>query len=215
MKNLLNTTVHRRINSISKTQPVAAAWSAQAVIYFIMLITTFLFTACKKYNANEPNEEEQTMSTKANVASPAFLNTSGISGQTIGELMQVRAATMKYQDTASAVADGYVNLDLKLPNMGFHFLKKELAEDGKFDLRKPEFLVYNPNANGKFELVAVEYGVPIDPNNPFTPPAGFTGDADEWDRNTLNSGLWTLHAWVWKFNPDGVFEMMNPDVIVP
>ena len=215
MKDLLNTTVHRRIDSISKTQPVSAAWSAQPVIYFIMLLAAFLFTACKKYNATEPNEEEQAMSARANGASPEFLNTTGISGQTLGELMQVRGATKKYQDTASAVADGYVNLNLKLPNMGFHFLKKELADDGKFDLRKPEFLVYNPNANGVFELVAVEYGVPIDPNNPFTPPAGFAGDADEWDRNTLNSGLWTLHAWVWKFNPDGVFEMMNPDVIVP
>jgi hypothetical protein len=72
--------------------------------------------------------------------------------------------------------------------------------------------VYNKLPNGKFQLVAVEYGVPIDPQHPDVPPAGFTGAADEWDFNTLNLGLWTLHAWVWKTNPNGVFAMTNPNV---
>jgi hypothetical protein len=81
-------------------------------------------------------------------------------------------------------------------------------------LLKPDILVYNKKDNDKYELVAVEYAVPIDSTRLHTPPQGFTGDADEWDFNTLNTGWWTLHAWVWEFNPDGVFKPMNPAVIV-
>ena len=42
-------------------------------------------------------------------------------------------------------------------------------------------------------------------------PAGFVGRADEWDANQAFN-LWTLHAWVYEFNPDGVFAPMNPRV---
>jgi hypothetical protein len=68
--------------------------------------------------------------------------------------------------------------------------------------------VYNRKSNGHFELVAVEYAVPIE-LSPNHAPAGFTGSADVWDRNE-GFGLWLLHAWVWHFNPDGVFNPTNP-----
>ncbi|HEU5168706.1 MAG TPA: hypothetical protein VFU29_24340 [Chitinophagaceae bacterium] len=48
MKDLLNITILCRINSISKAQSVSAAWNAQPVVYFIMLLATFLLTTCKK-----------------------------------------------------------------------------------------------------------------------------------------------------------------------
>lgn len=42
-------------------------------------------------------------------------------------------------------------------------------------------------------------------------PEGFQGSADRWfDDGTFH--LWTLHAWVWKNNPDGVFSPMNATV---
>ena len=97
--------------------------------------------------------------------------------------------------------------------MGYHILKAELVTS-VFDLRKPPILVYNKKNNGNFELVAVEYAIPIDPQSPNTPPEGFTGSEDVWDFNTLNTGWWTLHAWIWKNNPDGVFQPMNPTVVV-
>ena len=28
-------------------------------------------------------------------------------------------------------------------------------------------------------------------------------------------GLWILHVWVWKLNPNGVFNDVNPDVTCP
>ncbi len=208
-------TMNRQMKTATWAHSQPLTLYRQSLLCLLAVASTLLFTACQKYNAVEPNAGEELVSARAAGTNAQFITTYGVSGQTLGELMQVRAATRQYQDTLDAIADGYANLNLKLPNMGFHFGKRELIEDGKFDLSKPEFLVYNPDASGKFQLVAVEYGVPIDPANPITPPAGFTGDDDEWDRNTLNTGLWTLHAWVWKFNPDGVFKMMNPDVIVP
>lgn len=215
MKKLFSATISRQIKT--KTQSVPFAWSAQPFFYLIILLCTFLFTACKKYVANEPNNEEQPMSARANNGNHEFINSNAaLPAQTIEELFQVRAATAKYMDTAAAKEAGYVNTGIQLPNMGLHFANFGLVTDGKFDLAHPEFLVYNKLSNGNFELVAVEYGVPIDfanPANTNIPPAGFTGDADVWDFNTLGLGLWTLHAWVWKTNPNGVFKMMNP--IVP
>jgi len=34
------------------------------------------------------------------------------------------------------------------------------------------------------------------------------GHADQWDPNQTFQ-LWTLHAWVYEFNPDGVFAPFN------
>ena len=42
-------------------------------------------------------------------------------------------------------------------------------------------------------------------------PVGFVGHADEWDANQ-DFQLWTLHAWVFEFNQDGVFAPFNPRV---
>lgn len=214
MKNLFATEISNRINTSKKIESKSLAWSSQPVLYFIIIFATFLFTACKKYAASEPINEDTAKSANASIGNQEFTNgNSALPAQTIAELFQVRAATVKYMDTTGATADGYVNTGIQLPNMGLHFAKFDLVGDGKFDLTKPEFLVYNKNPNGNFELVAVEYGVPIDFQHTDIPPTGFTGDADEWDFNTLGLGLWTLHAWVWKTNPDGVFKMMNP--IVP
>ncbi|HET9824006.1 MAG TPA: hypothetical protein VFP87_01665, partial [Chitinophagaceae bacterium] len=137
----------------------------------------------------------------------------GLDPQTLWELQQVRAATAKYRNDSNAFRDGYVDINLKLPKMGYHFLKAALVTP-VFDLKKPPILVYNKTADGGFELLAVEYAIPIDPQTPNVAPEGFTGNNDEWDFNTLNTGWWTLHAWVWKNNPDGVFKPMNPSVQV-
>jgi hypothetical protein len=88
-------------------------------------------------------------------------------------------------------------------------MKASLA-DTIFDYRKPEILVYNKNNEGKVELVAVEYAVPIS-LRPNSAPEGFTGSTDVWKRDT-GFGLWLLHAWVWEYNPDGVFNPTNPSI---
>ncbi len=135
----------------------------------------------------------------------------GFSFTTFIELLKARLATAKYRDFDKAIADGYADIHVVMPNMGYHYMKSEIV-NAKFEITKPEILVYNKRLDGSFQLVAIEYAVPID-LTPEKAPEGFTGSADVWDRNT-GFGLWLLHAWVWQFNPDGVFHPTNPDVHV-
>ena len=214
MKNLFSAT-DRPIKVFMNAEVNYSKWSAQPIFYMAILFTAFLFTACKKYEANKPQTDntEQVTNNNGKPDAELFSQNSGLDPQTLLELQQVRAATARYQNIEHAFGDSYVDIGLVMPNMGYHFLKGELVSP-VFDMKKPPILVYNKKNNGKFELVAVEYAVPIDPQSTNTPPEGFTGNNDEWDFNTLNTGWWTLHAWVWKNNPDGVFKPMNPLVIV-
>lgn len=43
--------------------------------------------------------------------------------------------------------------------MGIHFVNGELVGDGAIDASAPEALMYEVNANGKLELIGVEYVV--------------------------------------------------------
>ena len=124
------------------------------------------------------------------------------------ELEKAKRATARYQDVKNAIADGYKDIDVVLPNMGRHFLKEALL-DGKFDAERPELLVYRDEPGMLLTLVAVEYAVPLKLSE--TPPAGFKGDADTWFADQRFQ-LWTLHAWVWKENPEGVFHSTNKQV---
>ena len=95
-----------------------------------------------------------------------------------------RFATAKYRDINNAMHDGYTNINVDVENMGHHFM----------NLNHPK-------------LVAVEYAIPLtDPK-----PEGFTGSADVWNGDS-GFPYWLLHAWVWEFNPDGVFNWTNPRV---
>jgi hypothetical protein len=124
------------------------------------------------------------------------------------ELEQVKRATARYHDLRHAIADGYVDIDVTIKNMGRHFLKDSLL-DAKFEAERPELLVYSPDANGRMALVAVEYAVPLSLSA--TAPEGFQGTGDEWFADQQFQ-LWTLHAWVWKQNSDGVFNATNSHV---
>lgn len=93
--------------------------------------------------------------------------------------------------------------------MGFHYLNAGLL-DANFELEKPEVLIYIENSSGGMELVAVEYGIPIeDIKNPLSPPEGYTGSNDVWKIDAEFS-LWTLHVWVPMENLEGIFTPRNP-----
>jgi hypothetical protein len=125
------------------------------------------------------------------------------------QLDEVRNATAKYLDVDKAVAAGYVDIGLLVPNMGWHYMKESLV-DARFDPDRPELLVYADDpCGGKRKLVAVEYAVPLALSR--KAPAGFIGRADEWDANQQFQ-LWTLHAWLFEYNQDGVFAPFNPRV---
>jgi len=151
--------------------------------------------------------EEPTTSPTRDLVVPLRANrTGGADGTLERQLERVRRATTRYHQIRRAIADGYTDINVVIPNMGQHYLRPALL-DAAFDLERPELLVYTSGDHPR--LVAVEYAVPLDLAP--TPPEGFAGDDDRWDRNTT-FGLWTLHAWVWRHNPDGVFAPMNTRV---
>jgi hypothetical protein len=89
--------------------------------------------------------------------------------------------------------------------MGLHFLNFDLVNDGVFDPKTPEALVYQFDLqSNEYRLVAVEYVSPLTSRA----PEGFIGPADQWGK--FGDLFWTLHAWVYEFNPTGVFAPTNP-----
>ena len=187
--------------------------NARNVTYGLFLLGTLLFTGCKKESVNENNDpaestQVQSAITSSNMKTGAELINmySGLSKQTTLELQQARAATARYRNIENALKDGYTNIGVDVENMGHHYMNPSLV-DGTFDIRKPEILVYNGDEDDGFELVAVEYAIPL--TAPM--PAGFTGSTDVWN-GTSGFPLWLLHAWVWAYNPDGVFNWTNSAV---
>jgi hypothetical protein len=206
INNEMNSSVEKLLNSYTMLY--------RSTVLLTALFFGSLLTGCMKQKEARPEETSTSGEVKNKASEMTVLyGKSGLSSETILQLQEVKDATAKYHTVENAFKDQYVDINLKLPNMGYHFLMSGLVSP-VFDVRKPAILVYNKKDNGSFQLVAVEYAIPIDWSKPNTPPEGFAGDADQWNFNTLNTGWWTLHAWVWQFNPDGVFKPMNPSVVV-
>jgi hypothetical protein len=143
--------------------------------------------------------------------------TGPISGETRSALAQVRAATAGYHDVSAAEADGFVQASpcVSNPNgpgaMGVHYVDMARLATG-FELTRPEVLIYEPQQNGRMRLVGVEY-VLLDADQ----------DASTVEQHTFPGGVgfhaphagsapvaYTLHAYVWKNNPAGLFVDYNP-----
>ena len=128
-------------------------------------------------------------------------------------LDKVRTATARFHSTAEARAAGYGDPGLPCfdspgthQGMGFHLVDGDYLNDGgALDPLHPEALVYEEHQGG-LKLVAVEYLVKVSdsPDQPtFLGQKMIKNDA---------LGLWTLHAWIWRDNPDGLFQSYNANV---
>jgi hypothetical protein len=133
------------------------------------------------------------------------------------QLEEVREVTAPFHNLKAAQAAGFnlvPGLDYCFNNpgvggMGFHYINVSRL-DTVVDFLKPEALVYAPSRTGKLQLVAVEYIVPIGAwNAAHAKPPTLFGQTFELNQ-TL--GVYTLHAWIWRFNPLGVFSDWNPRV---
>jgi hypothetical protein len=153
-------------------------------------------------------------------------------------LDQVRAATSKYRDVQAALADGYVRDPLDVCEtpyhlgrtdepgvMGIHYLNRELLgidEDHTrldvtgthTDFSRPAALVYEPQADGSLELVAVENLVSADAWEAagHRGPPSFNGQPYTFmaDDPSMTLGAhYDLHLWLFRDNPDGVFAQYN------
>jgi len=163
-------------------------------------------------------------------------------------LAEVRKATERFRDVRVAMAEGYIRdpFDLcdtaemmgkpaALGAMGVHYFRPDLMGvtappnprvDGAgvhTDFRRPAILIYEPQADGSLELVAVEnlvfqaawhgaghkarpsfHGVPYDAmaDDPKTPA----------DEAHMFQPHYDRHVWIYRENPNGVFAPFNPNV---
>ena len=114
-------------------------------------------------------------------------------------LLALRIATARYHSINATLASGRVDLHLCVDQMGQHFADPNTFDDGKLDPIHPEAMVYEDTGHNHLRLVAVEW-VSTTPGEVMNIPLHFNPDV----------GLWVLHAWIWKHNPDGMFADMNP-----
>lgn len=131
----------------------------------------------------------------------------------VTDLDRLRDATTTFQTFSSAVAAGYSEQITSCwyhgtqGAMGYHQGNVGLI-DATPELTKPEALMYEPQANGSLKLVGVEYIVPVSEWTASAPP---TLHGRTFSRNDA-LGLYTLHVWLWKENPSGIYADWNPAV---
>jgi len=125
---------------------------------------------------------------------------------------QVRTANHRFRDVSVAVAEGYKSIPcasgLDGGAMGVHYVNEKFLKDEKPDIARPQAVMYEPGADGKMALVAVEYIT-------FKGPASLGGQLFNFTGAPNRYGLdpfYELHVWAWRPNPRGAFADMNPDV---
>jgi len=141
------------------------------------------------------------------------------------DVARMRAATTVYHDLSRAVEDGFVEASgamecaahPELGVMGMHYLHRDRFADTTTDPSRPEILLYLPNRDGRMELVGVEFAVDAEAwhavHGPDRVPevAGVPYDPpDPEAHNPLPQTAYTLHIWLWKENPSGIFAPFNP-----
>ncbi|OBQ63287.1 hypothetical protein [Mesorhizobium erdmanii] len=125
---------------------------------------------------------------------------------------KVRTANSRFENVAMATKEGYAPIPcasgIAGGAMGIHYVNAAYLKDDAVDLAKPEAVMYEPMADGKLKLVAVEY---ITSKG----PASLEGQLFNFNSAPNRYGLgafYELHVWAWKKNPTGTFADMNPDV---
>jgi hypothetical protein len=146
------------------------------------------------------------------------------------DLAAAKAGLAKYADPFVAVKEGYfstvacidfptgaVDGPVEYPPgaMGVHFLNPANIGGGPLDPAKPQVLIYEP-ANGKLNLVAAEWFVPVQAAGGTTPEIfgqKLMGPMDGHEP-IMPAALrhYDLHVWLWKDNPKGVFTSTNSAV---
>ena len=164
------------------------------------------------------------------------------------DLSTVKAATARFQDVRQAIAEGYVRdpMDVcdtaammgrpaNLGGMGVHYFRPDLlgikgppnprvnGSGTHTDFRTPSVLIYEPQADGSLQLVAVENLVfrwAWSEAGNKAPPTylGVPYDLMEDDPRTkvdeahMFEPRYDRHVWLFRDNPNGVFAQYNPKV---
>jgi hypothetical protein len=163
-------------------------------------------------------------------------------------LDEIRAATEKYRDIEVALAEGYMpdpsgmcataemeGRPASDGGMGVHYVRMDRLgipgpPEGRVDgngthtnFMEPSVLLYEPQADGSWELVGVEnlvFRAAWEAEGHEAPPT-FHGvewnhmaddPATEFDEAHMFMPHYDRHVWIYRDNPDGVFEPFNPNV---
>src|SRR4029453_14051305 len=74
---------------------------------------------------------------------------------------KVRAANDRFKDVSVAVAEGYAAIPcasgIDGGAMGVHYVSEKLLKADTVDIAHPQAVMYEPGADGKMTLIAVEY----------------------------------------------------------
>lgn len=126
-------------------------------------------------------------------------------------LKEIRQVTARFHSVEQALGAGYVPTEhcvaSPLGGMGMHWANMTII-DPVFDPLRPEVVLYEPMPNGRPRLVAVEYIV----INVGQPRPELDGRLFDIGGTPTPAPHWSLHVWLHKHNPNGVFTPFNPDV---
>jgi len=128
-------------------------------------------------------------------------------------LATLRRATDRYHDLEAAKADGFVFLhgcEVRGDEgaVGTVYVHMGRLTDGVIDPARPDGLVYVPSKHGRLKLAAVEMAIPYAQWTSPTPPALLGAAFQREDE----FGVFALHVWIWKHNPEGLFAESHPKV---
>lgn len=180
----------------------------QGRVYRIVAVLAMAFTlaACETPGLVGPDAQQGPagldLPDEAHARNPSNVNQ---------QLAAARAGTARFHDAEAAEAAGFgpVSPCVEDPTeggMGYHYANEA---NTALDPANPQILLYEPQANGRLRLVAVEYLVPYE----VMPEDGPAPRLFEQDFHpTPHLEAWTLHVWVWRSNPSGMFAEFNPRV---
>ena len=186
---------------------------ARTASNFLLLAAAMLvFTAACSSGEKSPTAATMSPAHEAHAAHKR-VNNGDLTPEQLQAIAQVRNATRFLDDTANARRAGYTN---QFPAgcvqtadgraaQGFHFMNEGLVDD-KVELLRPELVMYEPQPNGTLQLVGVDYVVPLGASEKAPTLLGQEFVAID------ALGVWALHIWAWRPNPDGLFAMFNPSV---
>ncbi len=124
----------------------------------------------------------------------------------------VRQANDRFADVAVATSEGYAPIPcvsgVDGGAMGIHYVNETYLKDDAIDLAHPEAVMYEPSADGKLKLIAVEYITSKGPAELQGHLFAFNGAPNRYGLGAF----YELHVWAWKKNPSGMFADMNPNV---
>lgn len=127
-------------------------------------------------------------------------------------LAQLRRATAAYHDIEAALADDFVLLHgcEARPGegqVGAVYIRPDRLGLG-IDPSRPQGLLYEPDADGRMRLLGAELAIPYPLWTDEEPPEFLGAQFQQEDE----FGVWALHVWLWRHNPEGMFAQAHPGV---